>query len=196
MKRMVISFAAILAVGLSLSAFAVKYLFDEKRPLLTIGGDASIADHVGAYKAISRFCTDEKGNIYIGDVVECRIDKYDPSGKYLASIGKKGQGPFGDVTVNALDQSPDVLRVLKKRGQFMPRIFGIALDKGRMFVWTSEQDDEFRFIIDIYDRDFKPLGKAALYDFLPRRSVSIKNGRVYSPDMRSDDMALKRSVHR
>lgn len=36
---------------------------------------------------------DEKGNIYVLDSKECRIQKYDRDGNYLQTIGRKGQGP-------------------------------------------------------------------------------------------------------
>jgi hypothetical protein len=36
---------------------------------------------------------DESGNIYVCDFILCSILKFSPSGKFLASIGKAGQGP-------------------------------------------------------------------------------------------------------
>lgn len=40
---------------------------------------------------------DSKGNIYVLDTGNARIQKFDPDGKYLATIGKKGEGP-GELT--------------------------------------------------------------------------------------------------
>jgi len=37
--------------------------------------------------------TDDKGNFYVGDWDRKRIQKYDPEGKYLLTIGRLGQGP-------------------------------------------------------------------------------------------------------
>lgn len=39
------------------------------------------------------FNTDEEGNYYVADLENYRIQKYDPKGKYLLTIGRKGQGP-------------------------------------------------------------------------------------------------------
>ncbi len=36
---------------------------------------------------------DKEGNIYILDYGNCRVQKFDPEGNYLATIGSKGQGP-------------------------------------------------------------------------------------------------------
>jgi len=39
------------------------------------------------------FNTDEKGNIYINDWDQKRIQKFNPQGQYLLTIGRKGRGP-------------------------------------------------------------------------------------------------------
>ena len=36
---------------------------------------------------------DESGNFFVTDWDEKRIQKYDPDGKHLCSIGRKGEGP-------------------------------------------------------------------------------------------------------
>jgi sugar lactone lactonase YvrE len=36
---------------------------------------------------------DKAGNIYILDAANSRIQKFGPDGNYLATIGRKGQGP-------------------------------------------------------------------------------------------------------
>jgi hypothetical protein len=36
---------------------------------------------------------DDMGNIYVLDVRSCRIQKYDKDGRYLQTIGRRGQGP-------------------------------------------------------------------------------------------------------
>jgi len=38
-------------------------------------------------------CKDNKGNIYIFDAGNSRIQKYDKNGKYIATVGRKGYGP-------------------------------------------------------------------------------------------------------
>ncbi len=39
------------------------------------------------------FNTDDEGNFYVSDIDNHRIQKYDAKGKYLMTIGRKGQGP-------------------------------------------------------------------------------------------------------
>jgi hypothetical protein len=39
------------------------------------------------------FNTDDEGNIYVNDWDRKRIQKFDPQGKYLITIGRKGRGP-------------------------------------------------------------------------------------------------------
>ncbi len=46
---------------------------------------------------------DPKGNIYILDSANARIQKFGADGKYLASIGRKGQGPGETMMPDSLD---------------------------------------------------------------------------------------------
>ena len=39
------------------------------------------------------FDIDEEGNIYVADTKNSRIQKYDESGKYIATFGQRGEGP-------------------------------------------------------------------------------------------------------
>jgi len=52
------------------------------------------------------FITDDEGNFYVSDSDNNRIQKYDPEGKYLLTIGREGQGPgeFRDLSVSRLDK--------------------------------------------------------------------------------------------
>ena len=68
-------------------------LVDETKPILVIGSDDPSATGPGNYKTVLDCQVDRQGNIYIPDQVEKRIDKYDPRGNYLHSIGRPGQGP-------------------------------------------------------------------------------------------------------
>jgi len=56
------------------------------------------------------FNTDEDGNFYVSDVDAHRIQKYDPDGKYLLTIGRKGQGPgeFGSVSLVRFDKDNNI----------------------------------------------------------------------------------------
>lgn len=52
------------------------------------------------------FNTDQDGNFYVTDFDNYRIQKYDPEGKYLLSIGREGQGPgeFRNLSVVRFDK--------------------------------------------------------------------------------------------
>ncbi len=56
------------------------------------------------------FNTDENGNFYVGDLDAHRIQKYNPDGKYLLSIGREGQGPgeFGRLSFIGFDKDDNI----------------------------------------------------------------------------------------
>jgi hypothetical protein len=56
------------------------------------------------------FNTDEDGNFYVSDFDAHRIQKYDPDGKYLLTIGREGQGPgeFGILSLIRFDKENNI----------------------------------------------------------------------------------------
>ncbi len=52
------------------------------------------------------FNTDDEGNFYVSDPDNHRIQKYNPEGKYLLTIGREGQGPgeFRNLSVSRFDK--------------------------------------------------------------------------------------------
>jgi len=56
-------------------------------------GDIDTEDENVAFNYPSDVAVDKDGNIYILDSGNARIQKFGPDGKYLATIGGKGQGP-------------------------------------------------------------------------------------------------------
>jgi hypothetical protein len=56
-------------------------------------GDINTLDENLAFNMPSDIVQDDAGNIYILDSGNCRIQKFDPEGKFLDSLGRKGQGP-------------------------------------------------------------------------------------------------------
>jgi hypothetical protein len=56
-------------------------------------GDLNTEDENLAFNSPSDIAMDSAGNIYILDSGNQRIQKFTPEGKYLATIGRKGQGP-------------------------------------------------------------------------------------------------------
>jgi DNA-binding beta-propeller fold protein YncE len=56
-------------------------------------GDIDTEDEHIAFNYPSDVAVDRGGNIYILDAANARIQKFGPDGKFLATIGRKGQGP-------------------------------------------------------------------------------------------------------
>jgi sugar lactone lactonase YvrE len=56
-------------------------------------GDVDTADENMAFYIPVNIVCDAAGNMYVLDSGNHRIQKFDPAGKYLATIGRQGQGP-------------------------------------------------------------------------------------------------------
>jgi hypothetical protein len=68
-------------------------------------GDADTDDENFAFNMPSDLAEDGRGNIYIADSSNGRIQKFAKDGTFVASLGRKGQGPgeFGSVSSLAVD---------------------------------------------------------------------------------------------
>ena len=71
---------------------------------LSIGGDPE-KDNYYFPRGVSRIRIDHQSNIYAVDSKNRRVQKYDRNGKYMATIGRQGQGPgeFGHPSEIFLD---------------------------------------------------------------------------------------------
>jgi len=56
-------------------------------------GDVDTTDENLAFNYPSDIALDASGNIYVLDSANNRVQKFSPEGKYLATFGRKGQGP-------------------------------------------------------------------------------------------------------
>jgi hypothetical protein len=56
-------------------------------------GDIDTEDENVAFNHPSDVAVDKEGNVYVLDTGNARIQKFGPDGKYLSTIGGKGQGP-------------------------------------------------------------------------------------------------------
>jgi len=74
--------------------------------LMRTFGDIDIDDPNLAFNQPSDVAMDAAGNLYVLDTMNQRIQKFGPDGKYLATIGRKGQGPGEFNYPSALDISP------------------------------------------------------------------------------------------
>ncbi len=66
-------------------------------------GDIDTLDENLAFNQPSDLVLDDAGNMYILDAGNCRIQKFDPEGKFLASFGREGQGPGEFQSPSSLD---------------------------------------------------------------------------------------------
>jgi sugar lactone lactonase YvrE len=64
-----------------------------KIELIRTIGDINTLDENLAFNTPSDIILDDAGNIYILDTGNCRVQKFDPEGKFLDSFGREGQGP-------------------------------------------------------------------------------------------------------
>lgn len=74
--------------------------------LLRTLGDIDIDDSNLSFNQPSDVAMDAGGNVYVLDTMNQRIQKFGPDGKYLATIGRKGQGPGEFNYPSSLDISP------------------------------------------------------------------------------------------
>jgi len=70
-------------------------------------GDIDTEDENVAFNYPSDVAVDKGGNIYVLDSGNTRIQKFGPDGKYLATIGRKGQGPGEFILPDDIDFDKD-----------------------------------------------------------------------------------------
>lgn len=70
-------------------------------------GDIDTEDENLAFHYPSDVAVDAQGSIYVLDSGNTRVQKFDPDGRYLATIGRKGQGPGEFILPGALDFDKD-----------------------------------------------------------------------------------------
>jgi len=128
------------------------------------------------------FNTDADGNFYVSDVEALRIQKYSPQGKYLLTIGRKGQGPgeFQSLSVVRFDQDGhpyigDVtgrkISFFRKDGEFLKQI---SMPRGYENLYINSQglmvankyeqipsDNAMTFIstLELFDEEFTTLAE-------------------------------------
>jgi len=116
------------------------------------------------------FNTDEDGNFYVSDYDNHRIQKYDPEGKYLLTIGQEGQGPgdFRNLSVPRFDIDKNIyitdgsnrrISFFNRKGEFLRQIplkkryNDVYINSKGFFVannWNLIQEDNVTIQTSIY----------------------------------------------
>jgi len=116
-------------------------------PVRTLG-DVDTADENLAFYMPSAIATDGAGNLYVLDTGNHRIQKFGPDGKYLATYGRKGQGP-GEFyypawlaidakgLIYVTDPNNQRIQVLTPDGKDYKTIKGLDQGAGPVFVGKS-----------------------------------------------------------
>jgi hypothetical protein len=114
-KKVLTSFIWIYSFGIMTDVLAQSFLPIYQKGMalfesdLMIGGDVSEEDYI--FSEPSDICVDSQGNIFIVDIKEHNVKKYDSNGKHVKTFGKKGQGPgeFLDAYQIELDSKKNVV---------------------------------------------------------------------------------------
>jgi sugar lactone lactonase YvrE len=70
-------------------------------------GDIDTDDENLAFHYPNDVAVDGQGNIHVLDAANARVQKFGPDGKYLATIGRKGQGPAEFIMPDSIDFDKD-----------------------------------------------------------------------------------------
>jgi len=154
------------------------------------------------------FDMDAGGNIYITDSIEYLVYKYSPAGRLVDRFQKRVKKnkmearDFNILTrvdrVEAIPNYRESWEKLEGVSGYFPAMFGISIDNdsGRIYVWSSDQDPEKRFLVDVYDLNFSYKCTGGYYNIMGNNHAVIFKGKFYVPNIGSDDEKLKSEVGR
>lgn len=170
---------------------------------LVIGGGEEFDENYN-FRYIRDIEVDDEGNILVVDFRDCRIQKYDKDGKYLQTIGRKGEGPGefqrpsrtylapdGKLYVNELRK----VHIFNENQEYERSIilesfltsFGVTKEGNIMGYMTTRTEEEMTIDIAMLDPEGKRTKTIASY---PDQSVRIQRGNImiggnppYSPGL-------------
>ena len=161
--------------------------------LLDLEDDLSIGredDDNYVFYRVRKIDVDDQGNIYVLEGGNCRLQKFDPDGQYLQTIGKKGQGPgeferpsklsFGEEN-NIYISEYRKIHIFNGKGKFINSIllsdfttdFSIASDKSIFGIASIRTDVESKQCIVKLDTKGKMIKNIAQFDY-PAKPVQRK----------------------
>lgn len=150
---------------------------------------------------------DERGNLYITDSFDYKVHEYTKDGRLQVKYEDKRakREPIVEKDFNIFDNDFKIFRypeyeVIEKQLtgalRYFPVIFGINIDGGKIFVWTSERDNTGRYIVDIFDMEFNKIGKTAYFNLIRDNLARISGGKLYIPSIENYQVDLIRNLGR
>ena len=156
--------------------------------------------------------TDAQGNIYVLDSGATRIQKYDKTGKYLQTIGRKGQGPgeFERPVMLTLDKDNNLyVGEMAKIHKFDHRGKFVKTAIIPFFYMNFSPDDRGNFVVTgritiegaqnlgvlILDSKGEIRKKIAEFPGLPMHETGMTISHDYSPELRFAAIAGKGFVY-
>jgi len=131
-------------------------------------GDVDTEDENVAFHYPSDIAVDKEGNIYVLDTGNTRIQKFGPDGKYMATIGRKGQGPGEFINPGGLDLDKDGNLVVTDTAQSR---LHVIIGGGKDVKSIVIKDEQIYGIRSLGAGGY--VGRASTYSF-PRRNQPAK----------------------
>jgi len=162
--------------------------------LLDLEEDLSIGredDDNYMFYRVRKIDVDDQGNIYVLEGGNCRLQKFDLTGQYLQTIGKKGQGPgeFESPSRLFLDEENNIyvseyrkIHIFNSKGEFVNSIllsnfttdFSITPDKsifGVASIRTEEKSNRCIVKMDPKGKIIKNIAQFAAYRPVQRKGT-------------------------
>ena len=125
---------------------------------------------------------------------ESRVSALDKQGKLMGGVySGKGQ-EWTDFS-----KDPNAVKLvagLSERDRYLPCIFGVNVLEDGFILWTTDRDSDFKHLFDIYDREFRLIGRSSEYNYVCQNFAVVRGNRIYLPEVGSDDMEFKKKIGR
>jgi hypothetical protein len=156
------------------------------------------------------FDFDRNGNVFVTDGFEYRLYVYSPAGKLIRTLERpasKNKIAVADLALYSgkgeelidFSQDPNAIRDLEslsERDRNFPAVFGVNVLEGGLILWTSSRDADLKYFFDIYDKEFRLIGRGAAYNWICRNSALVSKDRLCLLEMGSDNMEFKKKIGR